>query len=80
MLSRPILESKGMRATFQKKCKRAKNCLKKGKNVQICKYFEKGQVSKDFARKDPDCPFRTSFFNRSVVSRLQGYCKETVHF
>ena len=35
MLSRPILESKGMRATFQKKCKRAKNCLKKAKYSNV---------------------------------------------
>lgn len=60
--------------------KKRQNIRKFGQKCTNLKIFEKGQVSKDFARKDPGCPFRTSFFNRSIVSRLQGYCKETVHF
>ena len=51
--SGPILESKGMTAIFWTRQKRPKNVKKGkkrkisenlGKNVQIWKYFEKGQV------------------------------------
>ena len=44
----PIIESKGMRAIFQKKRKKGQKMLKSGKkkkrqNVQIWKYLKKGR-------------------------------------
>ena len=80
VLSGPILESKGMCATFQKKCKRAKNCLKKGKifeslgkNVQIWKFLKKGRWVKTLLEKTLVVHLELHF----LIGRLSQGCRAT---